>query len=134
MTVNEEADLAVGGEIHRSAEPVHTSVAYPLFRRREKRRCYLSVILALEKPEKAGSFFPVAIVFVVDVGRDSPSQATILIRQEELDFGVLVEGVLFRREELALEFQKWWDPVRSVLVQAVGQLDEGVEVALGGDG
>ena len=65
---------------------------------------------------------------------DTPGYVTVLVCQEELDFGVLVECVLLRGEGLPLKLEERGDPVRIVLVEAVGQLYEGVDVALSGDG
>ncbi len=134
MAVNEETDLAIGGEVHRAADPVQTAFPDPALGGRQKGRRDLGVIFALEEAEEPGAFVPVAVVLVVDVGAYAANDAAVLVCQEQLDIRMLVEGVLFGGEQFALQLQERRNPVALGLVEAVRQLDERVEVALAGDG
>jgi hypothetical protein len=72
----------------------------------------------------------IADVFVVNLRCDSADHATVPVRQEELDVGMSVEGIVFGRERLALNTPKRRNPILVGSVAAVGQFEEIVEVLL----
>jgi hypothetical protein len=98
VAISQKADLTVGREVHGAADPVHPAVPDPALGCQQEGRGDLGVVLALEEAKEPGTFFPVTVVLVVDVGAYAARDTAVLVCQEELDLGVLVEGVLLRGE------------------------------------
>jgi len=76
----------------------------------------------------------VGLVVVVVVDRsDAPDDLTISLGEEEVNPGVLVEGVFLGVELLPLVDQQRRNPVRILAVFLEGIRDEPLEVGSGGD-
>ena len=90
----------------------------------------LRVVLGVEEAEHPVVAALVLVPAVVDVGGDPADDLAVALGEQHLALGVLEPGVLVAIEELAaLEAQRR-HPLRVVAPEAVGNLDEGLEVAL----
>ena len=104
--------------------------AQPVLRGVEQRACRLRVLVALEEAEQPPVVVLEALEVVVDLGGDAADHAPVAHREEVLGAAVLEEGVAAAVEELAALEAERRHPVRLVLVEAEGELDEGAKVPL----
>ncbi len=130
VAIDEDADLVVGGEVHRAEDATAAFAARPLGGGAEQRGRHLGVVGALEEAEHRVFAALELVPAVVDLGADPADRLAVALREEVLGFGVLEVGVLLAVEELhPLEDQRR-DPLRLVAVQPEGHLDEALQVAL----
>jgi hypothetical protein len=133
VALDQNADLIVGGEVHRAEQTAAPLAPCPLGGGAEQSGGHLGVVGRLEEAEHRVAATLVLIPAMVDLDRDAADRLAVALGEEVLGLAVLEVGVLLAVEELhPLEDQRR-HPLRLVAVQAEGDLDEALQLALAAD-
>src|SRR5664279_4177797 len=133
---DERAHLVVQRRVRGAAQPVAAGqqLAHRAFGRGEKRPARLDVVLAFEESEKTRLVRVDAVVLRVRDRRDAAHDLPCAPRQKKLPLCMFPERVLRLVEHPADIRAQRWRPARVAGVNSICQLDEFLEVGLGGDG
>ena len=129
VALDEHTALVVGGEVHRSEDPVAAALAQPPLGGVEQRRGHRGVALALEEPEQTPAVVLEVVETVVDVGADPPDRLAVEPGDEVLGLRVLKERIARPIEMPPALGQEGGHPVRGAAIDRPRKPDEGAELA-----
>ena len=129
VALDQDADLVVGGEVHRAEDARAAVGGRPLGGGVEQGRGDRGVLDRLEEAEHRVAATLGLVPALVDLGGDPPDRLAVALGDEVLGLAVLEPGVLLAVEELhPLEDQRR-HPLRMVAMEPEGDLDEALQVA-----
>jgi hypothetical protein len=132
--VDQQADLLVDRQVERAQRPVAAAGLQPVLGGAEQQGEDRRVVLGGDHAEIAGLARAFLGGQVVDLGADPAHVAAAAHGQPHLHVGVLEERVGLRRQGRHPLVHQRHDPVGILGVEAVGQVDEPLQLGLGADG
>src|SRR4029453_7629669 len=106
VSLDEDAALVVGGEVHRAEHPPAAPLAQPFRGGPEQRPGGGKGVLALEEPEHPVVAALELVPPLVDLSTYPPHRAPLALAQEALRLGVLEERVALAVEEAAARVEQ----------------------------